>query len=301
MKFMKTPAISFVITTMNRKNDLKKCLDSIFRQVYENKEIIIVDNASTDGTGNMLQSDYPSVKVLTQSRNEGVAGGRSIGIQHAQGAYIIQLDDDESFLNPNVCEQVIDYFQQYPQVGVLSFNIINPETGITAASMIPRRDKRMLHQDAVVGYFLGGGCAFRKEVLDDVGYYWLKLNPYGSEELDLAIRIVERGWQILWTKGIGIYHYESPVSRAKDRRTYFEARNRVWVALKHLPWLFVLTHFIAWWVYVGLIAFKSGTLRSYCRGVRDSLAGIPLILRERKVVSKATISYLRENSGPLYY
>jgi GT2 family glycosyltransferase len=298
---MSPPLVSFVIATMNRKKDLGLCLESITRQAYPNIEIVVVDNGSSDGTPEFIRDQFPHISLIALDKNAGAAGGKSVGLQRARGAFIIQLDDDETFPDTNVCETVIAYFEQRPEVGVLSFNILDPTTHETASKTIPRRDKRMLYEDTPCGYFLGGGCAFRSSVLREVGCYWEKLNPYGSEEFDLSYRIIEHGYSILWTKNVRIYHHESPVARASGRRTYYETRNRVWVALKHLPWFYVFTNLVAWWGYGGLIALRSGTLRSYLTGIKDCVSGMPSAYKERKVIDKRTIEVLKKYSGPLYY
>lgn len=298
---MTEPLISFVIATMNREKDLHRCLASIYQQRYGRFEVIVVDNGSTDGTSDMVRRDYADVRLFSLPENAGAAGGKTVGLKHAIGAFVVQLDDDEAFSDNIVCERVISYFEEYPEAGVLSFNILDPRTHQTAERTVPRRDKLMLYQDTLCAYFLGGGCAFKAEVLREVGYYWEMLNPYGSEEFDLSYRILEKGYSILWCKDIPIYHFESQVARPQGRRTYFETRNRPWVALRHLPWRHVLVNFAAWWGYGGLIALKSGTLSSYFRGVRDCIRGLPAVYEERKVVSESTIRILRKNSGPLYY
>jgi len=298
---MTAPQVSFVVATMNRKDILRRCLDSIVKQQYGNFEVIVVDNGSKDGTPDMVRREYPDVRLFALPENLGVAGGRTAGLRQARGSFMVQLDDDETFPVDTICDHVVTYFAKYPDAGVLCFNILDPDTNRTADRTVPRRDKRMLFEDTPCGYFLGGGCAFRAEVLQTVGYYWDMLSPYGSEEFDLSYRILERGYSIIWCKDIPIHNFETPVARPPGRRTYFETRNRPWVALRHLPWRYVIINFVAWWGYGGLIALKSGTPTSYFRGLWDCIQGLPAVYKERKVISKTTIRTLRAHSGPLYY
>lgn len=295
------PFISFVVATMNRSHDLRACLDSILAQSYENFEAVVVDNASSDNTVEMVKSDYPSVRLVELPENLGAGGGKGAGLKAARGRFIIQLDDDETFPEDNVATSVIEYFDRYPLVGVLSFNILDAETGITARNTIPRRDKKLLNEDTPCGYFLGGGCAFRREVVDKVGIYWDVLNPYGSEEFDLSLRILEQGYGILWARDIKIIHFESPTARPTGRRTYAETRNRPLVALRNLPWFYCLTHLVSWWGYGAVLAFRSRTWSSYFRGIKDCILAFRKVLRVRAVVSSRVVEIIRETSGPLYY
>jgi len=296
-----TPLVSFVLATMNRSEDLRKCLNSIFAQSYPRMEVLVVDNASTDDTAEMVKLEFPQVQLINLPENKGAGGGKSVALSAACGEYIVQLDDDETLPQSDVGQRVVECFRANPEVGVLSFNILDTHTGLTAQRTVPRRDKRVQAEDSECGYFLGGGCAFRKEVVGEVGIYWDQLNPYGSEEFDLSLRILQAGYQILWTESIYIYHYESPSARPSWRRTYSETRNRPWVALRHLPWVYVLSHFVCWWGYGALLAARSREWGAYLKGLKDCMAGVPKVYRSRKVVGRSVIKTLRRCSGPLYY
>lgn len=298
---METQLISFVIATRNRKDSLNRCLTSIRSQSYPNKEILVIDNGSDDGTSEFVRSAFAEVKLFSLPTNQGAAGGKSIGLREAQGQFIIQLDDDAAFPDTTVCETVLLYFEHNKQVGVLNFNVLNPQTQQTQPRAIPRRDKRLLFADTYCGYFLGMGCAFRTDMLRQVGYYWEKLNPYGAEEFDLSYRILEAGHAILWTKEIRICHFESPLSRPIGRRAYAETCNRIWVALRYLPWPYVFTHCVVWWSYGWLIALRSSTMLDYAKGIRDCIAGMPDVYKKRKKISPETIALLRRYCGPLYF
>ena len=295
------PVISFVIITMNRQDDLALCLKSLQRLTYPGIEILVVDNGSSDGTVAMMARDFSQVKLIQAGRNLGVAGGRNRGIKEARGSFIAFLDDDATLENKAAGELMLDYFERFPEVGVLSFCMLDAHTGKIAPKTIPRRDKQVPDQDTLCGHFLGGGCVFRTSMLKETGVFWEKLNPFGSEEFDLSYRILESGFGMLWVKDLTMIHYESPASRPSGRRVYFETRNRPWVALRSLPFPYVLSTAVLWWGYMFLKAVKTGQLASFFRGFVDCLRGVPSVLRVRKKVTKETISKLKQLSGPLYY
>lgn len=297
---METPLLSFVIVTMNRRDTLRRCLETVVAQHWPHKEIIVVDNGSSDGTADMVQHEFPDVQLLVMAENRGAAGGKNVALQSATGDYIVALDDDVTFCSTDSGERVARYFAADPALGVLSFNLVTAE-GTTEPRTIPRRDKKMLYADTKLGYFLGGACAFRRAMLAQTGTYWEALNPYGAEEFDLSYRIHEAGYGILWTHGITAIHHESPLARPDGRKTYAMARNNPLVAGKNLPWPYVISHYMLWWGYALRVAARTGSFSAWGRGVVASLCGAKQALRERKVVSASTVALLRKTSGPLWY
>ncbi|MCH2547684.1 MAG: glycosyltransferase [Alphaproteobacteria bacterium] len=293
--------VSFVVVTMNRCEELQRCLQSIVAQNGEKSEIIVVNNGDAKSVCALLAAHFPDVMLLQQVHNTGAAGGKNIGLKAAKGDYIICLDDDTAFTHHDVITKVGDYFAHHSSVGALSFNILDTATQATAARYIPRRDKCIPTGDALTGYFLGGGCAFRRAMLDKTGYYWEILNPYGAEEFDLSYRILDAGYDILWTQEIAITHVASNSGRSEQRHVYALARNHPLVALKNLPWLQVLSNYILWWGYAGLHALKSGKFSTWFAGVAASLQAIPSTLKLRKKISKAALRKLRQRNGPYWY
>ena len=86
--------ISIIIVNLNGKHFLAECLTSVFKQTYSPFEIIIVDNASVDGSVDFLLANFPQVKIVALKKNEGFAGGNNRGIEHAAGDLIVLLNND---------------------------------------------------------------------------------------------------------------------------------------------------------------------------------------------------------------
>ncbi|MDJ0836408.1 MAG: glycosyltransferase [Acidobacteriota bacterium] len=299
---MDLPSITFVVITMNRREDLTTCLKSLFAMEYPNLEILVVDNGSHDGTPDMVRRDFPEAVLVVNATNRGVAGGRNDGIAAAGGDLIAFLDDDATMEDTRACYRIAEYFSQNPKLGCLCFAMLDPETREVAPKTIPRRDKKVPTEDEVLcGHFLGGGSVLRAEMLQQTGVFWEKLNPFGSEEFDLSFRILEADYDILWTRAVPMIHYETPNERPSRRRIYFEVRNRPWVALKSLPLHCVATYATAWWGYMLLTALRSGHLGTWFKAVGAFLAGVPDVWRQRKRISSRTIAKLKKYSGPLYY
>ena len=106
------PLVSVIIPTKNRADLLKRAIDSVLEQTWENYEIVVVDDASDDDTPNLLaelSKEHP-IKVITNKASKGAAACRNIAINQAEGEYIAGLDDDD-FFRPKRIEMLMDEFE----------------------------------------------------------------------------------------------------------------------------------------------------------------------------------------------
>ena len=107
---MGSPLVSVVIITWNRKDDVLESVQSIYKQNYQNVEVVVVDNGSTDGTADALAQVFPAVKIVTLNRNTGVSEGRNLGVAAATGEVIFFLDSDAS-LGHDTLSNIVRKFQ----------------------------------------------------------------------------------------------------------------------------------------------------------------------------------------------
>ena len=124
---MESPLVSVVIITWNRKDDVLEGVQSIYEQNYQNVEIVVVDNGSTDGTADALAQGFPGVKIVGLDRNTGVSEGRNLGVAAAKGDIIFFLDSDASLGNDTLSD-IVHKFQHDPTIGVITCKILNPYT-----------------------------------------------------------------------------------------------------------------------------------------------------------------------------
>ncbi len=114
--------ISVVIPTYNRKSLLKNAIDSVLKQKYSPKEIIIIDDGSDDGTEKLICREYPQIKYVWQD-NSGISSARNLGIEQSTGDWIAFLDSDDEWL-PNKLENQVYELNNYPDYQICHTNEI---------------------------------------------------------------------------------------------------------------------------------------------------------------------------------
>ena len=294
--------VSFTVLTRNRKDDLRDALYSILGQDYTPIEIIVVDNGSSDGTEELFQEEFrkPGIHFIKLRENRGVCGGRNVAIGAAQGDIIVTLDDDAVLENNRATNDIVDRFILDASIGVLAFKSVNYWTGGLDRAAFPCRDKsRDADEEFETSWFVGVGHAMKREVYEKVGRYRDYL-PYGHEDLDLSLRVIDAGYRIVYFPIVQVRHKRASSGRLVG--IAFGATtlaHRIGVAALNLPWRYVVTTAVLWTLYT--LKRTRGNIPAVIIAYRDLFRRIPWLLKERQLVSKETIEKLRRLKGPLAY
>lgn len=291
--------ISLIVITRNRCAELSKTLTSLHKQDRD-FELVVVDNASTDDTPEMVRKHWPEARLIELQSNQGVSAGRNRGIEAARGEILVFLDDDASFRDEDALARISERFAHEPHLGILATNSLLASTGRPEIGAIPRRDKRVLQTDYQATYFCGVGFALRKELIKKVGYFFEKFF-YSCEELDLSWRAINSGYRIVWAQDIVVLHRHSPVARTHARWIYANARNRVWLASRHLPWRYIISYTVLWWGFLLVVSIKNLVVIDCIKGIVVCIVGLPGIFKKRRVLSNTALKVLRNYSGRLVY
>ena len=214
------PLVSFVLATYNRGPVLVDCL----RQVQScglapcDFEIIVVDNASTDSTPELLTRELPEVQLIRLSRNEGPVA-KNYAIARACGQFVVFLDDD-AFPLPGAMPRMLEHFTAKPLLGAAAFNVMLPD-GTQECSAYP-------------DVCIGAGTGFRKEVLDRVGPLPAEFFMQ-AEEYDLSFRILRAGYQVRRFEDLPLRHLKTPQARIGQRTTRLDVRNNLYLLARYIP------------------------------------------------------------------
>lgn len=212
---------SFVIVNYNRKNEIlltiAKTKDIIGITPGE-FEIIVVDNASTDGSAAAIKSTFPDITLIENPVNTG-APAWNLGFQQAKGKYFIILDDDSHI--ERGLEGALDYIDQNPQIGVLALNVKGGAYETTTWKHLEEKDG-----------FIGCGAIWRKELYDKIGGYadWIFLY---TNEWDYGIRAMQAGFKVVYYEKCYVTHRASHINRTNKRLIVFSVRNEMAIVYKY--------------------------------------------------------------------
>jgi GT2 family glycosyltransferase len=224
--------LSICILTLNARDFLRACLHSIQEHTILDHEIIVVDNGSSDGTSDMLQTEFPTVRLIQNQENLGYTYPNNQAMQLAKGRFIALLNPD-TLVHSGAFEQLCAFLESHPDVGIVGPKVLNPDGTLQAPCR--RGDSRPW---AVISYFTGlakrfpdkaffngyllthlpedqihpvdgvsGSCMFiRREVVDQIGYLDERFFAY-QEDADYCLRARQAGWQVYYNPEAQITHF----------------------------------------------------------------------------------------------
>ncbi len=259
--------LSIIIVNYNVKVFLQNLLDSILKASKEiQTEIIIVDNASDDGSVEFLKENYPSVKLIVNSTNLGFGKANNIALREAKGKFILLLNPD-TIVAEDTFIKMINFFNENSEAGLAGCKILNPDgtlqlpcrrsfpgpwtsfTKVTGLStLFPKSrifarynltylDENQTYEvDAISGSFM----MMRKEVYEKIGGFDEQFFMYG-EDLDLCYRIQKAGFKVYYVHSTQIIHYkgESTKRSSIDETKVFYQAMHLFVK-KHLSTSFLV-------------------------------------------------------------
>ena len=199
--------ISIVIPTHNRKELLHRCLEAATQQDYPDYEVIVVDDGSTDGTGEMVRREFPQVRYIRQEPNRGPAAARNQGIEVATGE-IIAFTDDDCLIPVDFLSRLADGYRRYPKVaGVGGYQeapdeVLHHNPFARYEAYMTRQFYKAAPQEYLGGFECPAGgtnsMSYLKNVLLEVGGFDESFPCAAGEDADLKWRIVEKGYQLLY-------------------------------------------------------------------------------------------------------
>ncbi|WP_435849907.1 glycosyltransferase family 2 protein [Streptomyces pristinaespiralis] len=249
-----------------RPDELRALLDSVAEQDGDPIEVVVVGNGAP-------VVDVPAgVRTIDLPENLGIPGGRNVGIEaFGPGGtdvdVLLFLDDDGLLPDAGTAQLVREAFDADPGLGIVSFRIADPETGLTQRRHVPRLRASDPMRSSRVTTFLGGANAVRTKVLAQVGGLPDEFF-YAHEETDLAWRALDAGWSIEYRADMVLLHPTMPPSRHAVYHRMV-ARNRVWVARRNLPLPLVPVYVGVWLLLTLLRRPTLPALKAWFGGFRE--------------------------------
>jgi GT2 family glycosyltransferase len=281
--------LSCVILTMgDRPAELARAISSAQALDGPCVEVIVVRNG-----GAALPVVPSGVTTLCLPENVGVPAGRNAGVAACSGDVVMFLDDDGWYADPGLAEHVAGRFAADPALAVLSFRVTGPDGGFGGRWHVPRLRVGDPGRSAPATTFSGGACAIRRAAYLEVGgqpdrFFFM------HEEIDQAWRLLDHGYRIEYDAGARMCH--PPVGNSRHAGFYrIEARNRVLLARRNLPWPLAAV-FLLDWLALTIIRTRSWpVLREWLAGFT---AGWRMDAGVRRPISAATIWRLTRLGRP---
>ncbi|MEA2134508.1 MAG: hypothetical protein QOC68_2417 [Solirubrobacteraceae bacterium] len=255
-----------VVLTMGRRpEDLRRALDSLLAQRGVELDVVVVGNE-------WEPAGLPDgVRGVGSPDNLGIPAGRNLGVPHTRGELLFFLDDDASLAAPDALAGVARRFEADPELGLLQLRVAPRDGGPSARDWVPRLRVGDRSRSSEITVVWEGAVAMRRSVFDAVGG-WPGDFRFVHEGIDLGWRVMDAGHRVAYAGDIVALH-PSPTGTPHDYTFYFGARNRMWLARRHLPLPLGI-------VYVASFALRSlprlrsrRDAREALRGYRDGLRG----------------------------
>ena len=234
------------MVSWNGERHLAHCLDAILAQVGPDDEIVVVDNASTDGSAGLVRGRYPTIHLIETERNLGFAGGCNVGLRAAGGELLFLVNQDV-VVQPGWLEAMRAALSP-AAVGIVGCKLLYPHgviqhaggivcfpSGLTDHSGHLELDQGQWDRGRDVDYVTGAALGLRRDVLDEVGELDEDFYPGYYEEVDYCFRARAAGRRILYAPQAVAVHAES-TTLGKGSQVYLHAFHlgRLRFVLKHL-------------------------------------------------------------------
>lgn len=256
----RVPEVSICVVTFRDRDNVIRCLESIEQHADRSHEVVLVDDASGDGTVAAVRERFPAVQIHERSENGGLVAGRNDAVSRVRGDYVLMLDSDTE-LRPGTLSALIDAFAADPTIGLAGPRLIGPAgelqlscrryppflipflrrgpyARLNPSPVVHRRHMMMDFDHASerpVAWVSGAAQIWRRDVARTVGPYDRRISSYGGEDLDWCLRVWRGGWSVHYVPSAVVMHHHQQVTRRDmyARSSFRALRDWYYLQAKH--------------------------------------------------------------------
>jgi GT2 family glycosyltransferase len=243
--------VSVVVVNWNAREDTHECLESLKRTDHPDFEVILVDNASSDGSVEHVRAAFPEVTLVENSSNERFARASNTGMRLAleRGARYSLLLNNDTIVEEGTVGELVRVMESSPDIGLVGSKIlyfadkdviwsaggdVNLWAGITRHRGIRRKDSGEYDKQVDVGYLTGCALMARKELIESIGFLDPAYYMYG-EDADWCLRARKAGFRVVYVPASRVWHKVSLSSGGEFSATkmYQKTRSNVRLLGRH--------------------------------------------------------------------
>ena len=277
--------VTIIIITYNAKDDLKECLESLETQSYKEKELIVVNDASTDDTLNFLKQyknrTSMEMTVISNHRNLGVAGARNVGIQHAAGDIIAFMDSD-CVADQNWIMELVKGFKQ-KEIAAVGGSILDGHIS-NIWELVRKGHDYIARSEGYVPFIKGCNMSFDTNVLKK--YMFNDEIKYGYEDLLLCDYLIDDGYRILYRPEAVVHHKHKSTLKRLLKQMYLRGYSSIWYLKKRKKFFMYKRHFLILCALISVLFSKMNKSFLYVSLFLFSVASFYLVLEEIKFNKK---------------
>ncbi len=235
--------LSIVVVNWNTRVLLAQCLQSVYDTVSDlSFEILVVDNASGDGSSEMVQTRFPEVRLIRNSENRGFARACNQAVRETTAGHVLLLNPDTEVL-PGAIHKLMGFMEEHPRAGAVGPMVVNPDRTIQPSCYpmptLWREFFRLMHLERLSAHseydqqkwdahvaraveVVQGDCLLvRRQCLSQVGLLDEAYFMY-TEEVDLCYRLAQQGWSLYWVPTAQIVHFGGQSTRQVAQKMFIE-------------------------------------------------------------------------------
>lgn len=280
--------VTIIIPNYNGKHFMEPCLASLNEQTFRDFKILVVDNASSDGSVAYMKTEYPDIEVIALDQNYGFSKAVNVGIEHSTTPYVILLNNDTT-VDPHYVEEMVKAIEKSPRIFSVSSKMIqmyHPELIDSAGDLytlmgwgVCRGTGRPIsnyNEADEIFTACAGAAIYRRSAFEKIGYFDENHFAY-LEDIDVGYRAKIYGYKNMYCPTALVYHVGSGTSGSKYNsfKVKLSARNSVYLNYKNMPLLQLILNFLP--LFLGYVVkylffLKKGWGKDYKDGVKKGLA-----------------------------
>ena len=279
--------VTIVIPNYNGKHFMEPCLSSLSEQTYKNFHILVVDNASSDGSIEYMEENYPDIELIKLQKNFGFSKAVNIGIQHSRTPYVILLNNDTT-VDTRYVEEMVKAIEKSPKIFSVSSKMIqmyHPELIDSAGDLYTLlgwgvcrgcgRPVSNYQKYDEIFTACAGAAIYRRSVFDEIGYFDENHFAY-LEDIDIGYRARIYGYYNMYCPTALVYHVGSGTSGSKYNsfKVKLASPNNLYLNYKNMPCLQLIINAIpiAAGIFVKYSFFrKLGFGKDYLEGLKEGI------------------------------